>query len=98
MSPDPSSFSTSKGCDQTIEQTFKGSDGFLRGALISVHDKGGHLTRLYRPISHLYPLEMHIEETPMSSNHDMQRRCSQRAAAQVARGNICVIHDFEQDS
>ena len=28
----------------------------------------------------------------------MQRRCSQRAAAEVARENICGIHDFEQDS
>ena len=82
-----------------IEQIFKGSDGLIiRGALIHVHGKGGHLTRLRRPISHLYPLEIHLEETPMSKNHDMQRRCSQRAAAQVARKKIRGIHDFEQDS
>ena len=81
-----------------IEQTFKGSNGLIRGALIRVHDKGGHLTHLRCPISHLYPLEIHIGETPMSSNHDMQRRSSQRAAAQVARENIRAIHDFEQDS
>ena len=81
-----------------IEQTFKGSNGLIRGALIHVHDKGGHLTHLRCPISHLYPLKIHVEETPMSSNHEMRRRRSQRAAAQVARENIHGIYDFEQDS
>jgi hypothetical protein len=53
-----------------IQQLVKGRDGKVRAAAIKVHDKGGKLTQLYRPLQKLFPIELDsskkIQEVPIT--------------------------------
>ena len=65
-----------------VEQLYEGNDRIVRGAELKVVSQTGRTTRLHRPVSKLYPLE--VGSTSTSS--DVDRKCdSQRGQLKVER-------------
>ena len=53
-----------------IEDEIQSADGGIRGVLVRVTSKRGHVKLLRRPIQHIYPLEVHCGSHDLSPKAD----------------------------